>query len=152
MNLKIKNYSSISKIIYAYSNSIYNKKIKFIRPNNGYEWENTVLNCIFFCKIAQSIYYNFDDFRKQYHVKVESKLLYFDTTYSTEVDTKNYNFIFKTRYIYNYDGSDIIDRRVDIHSTSIKKLSALIDQMKYDLPSDKFNTILEHLIAIAEDT
>lgn len=152
MNITFKPYESAKATLLANGNSIIRKKVRFEKPSKAFEWERRILDCAFFCKIAKSVFYNFDEIRKQYHVKYSSKLLYMETTYSTDLDVRNYFFIINTRYYFTGDGSDLIDSRADLHTIVEKRFYYLLNEMKYDLPSERYNSIVEHLKHIADAT
>lgn len=152
MDIVFRAYGSVDATIRANGNSINRKKIKLEKPNKASGWEGTMLDCAFFCKIAKSVYYNFDEFRKQYHIKYSSRLFYNFTTFSTDLDFKNYYFIINTRYCFTKDGSDLIDYRTDLHEDVEKRFNYLLNEMKYDLPSARYSSIVEHLKCIADAT
>ena len=152
MHIVFKPYETAKATLLANGNSIIRKKVRFEKPSKAFEWEWTMLDCAFFCKIAKSVYHNFNEIRKQYHIKYSSRLLYMETTFSTDLDVKNYYFIINTRYTFTGDGSDLIDCRADLHTTVEKRFNYLLNEMKYDLPSDRYNSIVEHLKCIADAT
>jgi len=152
MNIVFKPYETAKATLLANGNSIIRKKVKFEKPSKAFEWERTILDCAFFCKIAKSVYFNFEEIRKQYHIKYSSRLFYMETTYLTDLDVRNFYFIINTRYTFRSDGSDLIDCRADLHTEAEKRFNYLLNEMRYVLPSDRYNSIVEHIKRIADAT
>ena len=151
MNMIFKPYETANATLLANGNSIIRKKIRFEKPSKPYEWEKRMLDCAFFCKISKSIYYNFSEIRKQYHVRYSANVLYSSYCW-TDLDMKNYNLIINLANNFVSYGKDLIDQRVDIHTKAENEFNCLLTKMRYDLPSDRYNSIVEHLKCIADAT
>ena len=75
-----------------------------------------------------------------------------DCAFFCKIAKRNYFFIINTRYYFTGDGSDLIDSRADLHTIVEKRFNYLLNEMKYDLPSERYNSIVEHLKHIADAT
>ena len=152
MNIIFNPYETANATLLANGNSIIRKKIRFEKPSKAFEWDKRMYECAYFCKIAKSIYFNFFEIRKQYHVRYSTSALY--TSYCwTDLDLKNYNIIINlaNSFVSGY-GRDLIDQRVDFHTNAEREFNCLLTIMRYDLPLDRYNSIIEHLKVIADAT
>jgi hypothetical protein len=152
MSIIFKPYETANATLLANGNSIIRKKIKFEKPSKAFEWEKRMYECAYFCKISKSVYSNFFEIRKQYHVRYSTSALY--TSYCwTDLDLKNYNIIINVAnsFVSGY-GRDLIDQRVDFHTKAEREFNYLLTIMRSDLPSDRFDSIIKQLKTIADVT
>lgn len=158
MNLTIKPYETANATLHANGELKMRGKIRFEKASNANEWSTRIYNCALFCKVAKSIYYNFTEIRKQYHIKYSTSLFYGSFCWS-HIDLKNYNITINlaNKFVYGHGrdliiGRDLIDQRVDFHVQVENEFSSLLNSMKYDLPSDRYNSIMENLKFLTDAT
>lgn len=130
-------------------------KIRFEMPNKLNQYQDTIINCAFFCKIAKSINHHFKEINKQFHIKYYRKALYKESTYSIKIDRNKYLITIKTglelpKYLSeDYYVTEVLNESINLNNVAEKQLMLLLEQLKRSLPSDRYYWALERVKSIA---
>jgi len=138
-HINFKSFDDVDSTMLALGNFVYDKKIRFIKPDKPILWERKLTECAYFLKIVQSISTLSAEFNNRYKIIYKRPLFWENRMYSIKKDRNSYDIIIKSFFDY---------KLYDVQYS----FKCLMDECERDLPKYEFEKLYVKIEDIANRT
>lgn len=153
---KIQPYDSAKEALLASANSTRGKCVKLKVPSQDNDWFYTCFNALMIVKVLKTVETHWEEARKSYNIKFETKLFWDSTTFQVMYDTRNYLIIIYSGlwledYYYTDRGNWVCynSRFGDISRVAYDSFVPLLNRMQQVLPEVQREYIMDYIRSVA---